>query len=41
LNVLPLFSVLVVLMIIYCGKGLVKSVWCPGGFLSLSGQNFL
>jgi hypothetical protein len=42
-NILSLFSVLVVLMIIYHGVVLflVKSVWCHGGFLNLNGHNFL
>jgi hypothetical protein len=42
-NILSLFSVLVVLMIVCCGGSsiLVKSVWCPGGFLYLNGHSFL
>jgi hypothetical protein len=43
LNILSLFSVLVVLMIICHGENsvLFKSVWWPGGFLYLNGYNFL
>jgi hypothetical protein len=39
-NILSLFSVLVVLML-WGGSIVVKTVWCPGGFLYLNGQSFL